>query len=312
MSATFGQQHVAMLLTYSGISFISGAVNHGFFTGERSLWTAAGGILLFVLGAWLDHLNKEEPRESVARTLFWGSLLSIGLGFFTGGLQHFPDSPARSSWVVPLGFAISAVAMLIHGQYRHSGTSRTLAYVSVAGLTVTAASVGAWQWFDRQAAARHADVHAPAARANGLLAQVVTRSVEVRMLDTMRFEPGAVQVRAGETVRFVARNAGAVEHELVIGSAPEIQAHAALMRRGATHSHQAGAAIKVAPGGTRELVVTFNEPAVLTMACLLPGHLEAGMTGSVQVAAAATAELQGARAGPGAAGKRHDHGTHKH
>ena len=41
-----------------------------------------------------------------------GTLLSIGLGFFTGGLQHFPDSPARSAWVVPLGFAISILALM--------------------------------------------------------------------------------------------------------------------------------------------------------------------------------------------------------
>jgi hypothetical protein len=58
-------------------------------------------------------------------------------------------------------------------------------------------------------------------------------------------------------------------------------------------------------------VVTFSEPAVLTMACLLPGHLEAGMSGSVQVAAAAQAGGQGAASAPAAA-KRHDHGTHKH
>ncbi|MEJ5989427.1 cupredoxin family protein [Ramlibacter sp. PS3R-8] len=311
MSATFRQQHVAMLLTYSGISFVSGAVNHGFFSGERSLWTAAGGILLFVLGSWLDHRNKEEPRETIVRTLFWGSLLSIGLGFFTGGLQHFPDSPDRSAWVVPLGFAISAVALLIHVPYRRSGNSNTIAYVAIVGLTVTAASLGAWQWLERHPpGVAHRDAQPSSIVATGLLAQVVTRTVEVRMLDTMRFEPGLVQVRAGETVRFVARNAGALEHELVIGSASEIKEHAALMRGGAAHSHPGGAAIKVAPGNTGELVVTFTEPAALTMACLLPGHLEAGMSGSVQVAAAAQAA--GQEAVPGAATKRHDHGTHKH
>jgi hypothetical protein len=41
MTSSFQIQHSAMLLKYSGISFISGAVNHGFFSGERSLWTAA-------------------------------------------------------------------------------------------------------------------------------------------------------------------------------------------------------------------------------------------------------------------------------
>ena len=54
-STSFGKQHGIMLMKYAGISFISGAVNHGFFSGSRSLWTAAIGIVLFVTGAWLEH-----------------------------------------------------------------------------------------------------------------------------------------------------------------------------------------------------------------------------------------------------------------
>ena len=115
MTSSFQQHHGAMLLKYSGISFISGAVNHGFFSGTRSLWTAAIGIVLFVLGAWLEHrLNADSndtPSSGLLQTLVLGTLLSIGLGFFTGGLQHFPDSPARSAWVVPLGFFISVLAL---------------------------------------------------------------------------------------------------------------------------------------------------------------------------------------------------------
>ena len=45
MTFAFQHHHGAMLLKYSGISFISGAVNHGFFSGERSLWTAAAGMV---------------------------------------------------------------------------------------------------------------------------------------------------------------------------------------------------------------------------------------------------------------------------
>ena len=53
MQVSFERHHGGMLLKYSGISFISGAVNHGFFSGERSLWTAAVGVALFLLGAFL-------------------------------------------------------------------------------------------------------------------------------------------------------------------------------------------------------------------------------------------------------------------
>lgn len=47
----FHLQHLMLLLKYTGIACISGAVNHGFFSGQRSLLTALAGIVLFVAGA---------------------------------------------------------------------------------------------------------------------------------------------------------------------------------------------------------------------------------------------------------------------
>jgi len=66
-------QHSVMLLKYSGISFISGAVNHGFFSGERSLWTAAAGIVLFVTGAWMEH-RSQNSTQSLIESLWVGTL----------------------------------------------------------------------------------------------------------------------------------------------------------------------------------------------------------------------------------------------
>ncbi len=137
-------QHPTLLLKYTGIAFISGAVNHGFFSGARSFWTALVGIALFVAGALIEHRQtlRSGGSDGFAGTLLWGAVLSVGLGFFTGGLQHFQDSPTRSAWVVPAGFLISAVGML--GQIR-IGRS-TLAYVAGATLVVAALSVCAGQW----------------------------------------------------------------------------------------------------------------------------------------------------------------------
>lgn len=322
---SFSQQHGAMLLKYSGISFISGAVNHGFFSGERSLWTAAIGMVLFVLGAWLAHRlegsQAASPNQSLGRTLLWGSLLSIGLGFFTGGLQHFPDSPARSAWVVPLGFALSVVALVLNDAVQ---VSRALViYALGVGLMVCAGSWAAWQTFERhpQWAAgghSHGDTHAAVPAALSTL--TVTRSVDVRMDDQMRFTPSNIVVQAGETVRFVVHNAGLVTHEMVLGTQAEVQAHAALMRQaaehgghdghGADHAHVAGtgAMVSVPAGATREWVVQFAQPATLQIACLVPGHYEAGMRGTLQV------QEQGPQApvpqvpSP----NTHDHNSHKH
>lgn len=317
MTFHFQLQHGAMLLKYSGISFISGSVNHGFFSGERSLWTAAIGIVLFVLGAWMAHRPGPETGQEVSlgRTLLWGSLLSIGLGFFTGGLQHFPDSPARSAWVVPLGFAISVLALQQSESLRW--TRPLSVYALSLGLLVSAGSWGAWQWLERHPLAQGdhqhgSDQHGPASGEDTLQAQVVTRSVEVRMDDQMRFYPSRIDVQAGETLRFVVHNAGQVEHELVLGSESALREHAQAMKQGSghEHGHAGGAAISLAPGQTGELVVTFATATTVQMACLVPGHYEAGMRGTVEVSAASAAPVR-SEASP-ASRPVHAHGPHKH
>ncbi|WP_333846380.1 hypothetical protein [Limnohabitans sp.] len=111
---SFATTHTATLLKYGGISFIAGAVNHGMFSESRSLITAAFGVCFYLLGSWLEMRLQDAQRLSWAYVLGVGIVSSIGLGFFTGGLQHFPDSPDRSVWVVPLGFALSLLAMVTH------------------------------------------------------------------------------------------------------------------------------------------------------------------------------------------------------
>ena len=327
----FQQHHGAMLLKYAGISFISGAVNHGFFSGERSLWTAAIGMVLFVLGAWTEHRLSEAPQDSPASgllpTLVLGALLSIGLGFFTGGLQHFPDSPARSAWVVPLGFFISVLALALSTP--HSWQRGATVYVLSVGLLVVLGSYGAWQWLAQHpewAATGHSHGDAPAAEhkhtdgghegaaiSSGTSALLVTRSVSITMDDQMRFTPSNIEVRAGETIRFVVHNAGKTAHEMVLGSDADIQAHAQAMQQGAGHgdghSHGTGATITVPAGQKGELVVRFDQATTLQMACLIPGHYEAGMRGTIQVSDNAPAPDKSTAPAPAAA---HDHSTHKH
>lgn len=324
MTSNFQHQHAAMLLKYSGISFISGAVNHGFFSGERSLWTAAIGMVLFVLGAWMEHrltVNEHgKPSTGLMQTLTQGAVLSIGLGFFTGGLQHFPDSPARSAWVVPLGFFISVLALAWNKSLPWQRSST--AYAVVAGLLVLGSSYGAWQWLAQHpewaatghahghgTAAQHPDSHADATSPQGPSAMVITRSIEVRMDDQMRFTPSIVEVREGETIRFVVHNAGQTAHELVLGSDTDIQAHAQAMQKGAGHgdghNHGTGAAISVGAGQTGEMVVKFDQAQSLQMACLIPGHYEAGMRGTLNV-------LKTGVTNTPTVPTSHDHSTHKH
>ena len=42
------------------------------------------------------------------------------------------------------------------------------------------------------------------------------------MDDSMRFTPNRIEVKAGETIRFVVHNDGKTEHEMVLGSEEEM------------------------------------------------------------------------------------------
>ena len=114
----FQTQHLATLAKYAGISFIAGAVNHGMFSEQRSFLTAALGVVFYLLGAAMELKASNDAGKRWGDLLGFGIVASIGLGFFSGGLQHFPDSPERSLWVVPLGFFLSLLALYFSQAWR--------------------------------------------------------------------------------------------------------------------------------------------------------------------------------------------------
>ncbi len=114
----------------------------------------------------------------------------------------------------------------------------------------------------------------------------VTRAVELRMLDTMRFVPDRLFVKLGQTLRLRVRNTGAVLHELVIGTPAALDEHAALMARFPDMQHDEPWMAHVPPGRTGEIVWTFNRAGEFAFACLIAGHYQAGMVGRITVRAA--------------------------
>lgn len=109
------------------------------------------------------------------------------------------------------------------------------------------------------------------------------RTITIRMSDDMRFSPAHIALREGETVRLRAVNRGKVMHELVIGDRQELEAHAALMKKHPTMEHDEPYMAHVAPGRRGDIVWTFNRPGQFEFACLIPGHFEAGMRGTIEV-----------------------------
>jgi uncharacterized cupredoxin-like copper-binding protein len=111
-----------------------------------------------------------------------------------------------------------------------------------------------------------------------------SRTIEMRMTDNMRFTPNRIDVKLGETVRFVVVNAGKVMHEFVLGSQKELYEHAVQMKKAPHMRHHEPYMAHVAPAEKGEMVWTFNRVGVFEFACLVPGHYEAGMRGTVNVA----------------------------
>lgn len=114
--------------------------------------------------------------------------------------------------------------------------------------------------------------------------QKESRTVNVTMKDTdgkLTFDPALVKVRSGEQIRFVVTNAGQLDHEFFLGSPDEISKHEAIMKKFPDMEHNDANVIRLKPGETKEIVWHFTKPGDFEYACLLPGHLEAGMLGKV-------------------------------
>lgn len=109
------------------------------------------------------------------------------------------------------------------------------------------------------------------------------RTIDIRMGDDMRFAPGSLQFREGETVRLRIKNEGAVMHEFVIGTDKALAEHAALMMRFPDMQHDEPYMAHVPPGQTGEIIWTFNRIGSFGFACLINGHFQAGMRGTIVV-----------------------------
>ncbi len=144
-----------------------------------------------------------------------------------------------------------------------------------------------------------------------------TRTVEVVLKD-IAFEPKRLQVKAGETVRFVLVNEGKLPHEFNLGDKAmhaehqkemlamqgklfnedmnhqgmdhgqamdpgQMMGHEQMNDHGGGHAHGGGNTVLVMPGQRAELTWTFRKSAPIEFACNVPGHYQAGMVGALTI-----------------------------
>ena len=115
----------------------------------------------------------------------------------------------------------------------------------------------------------------------------VARTIEVTMKETddakMLFEPNKVEIKRGEQVKFVLKNSGQVDHEFMLDSVQNNAKHKVAMEQNPDMEHDDPNGKRLAPKGTSEIVWRFTKAGTFEFACLIPGHYESGMKGTVVV-----------------------------
>lgn len=99
----------------------------------------------------------------------------------------------------------------------------------------------------------------------------------------MIFIPNKVEVKRGEQIRFILTNSGSLEHEFILATTEENLKHAEEMKKNPEMEHDDPNGKRVAPKKSKEIVWRFSKAGEFEFGCLIPGHREAGMMGTVVV-----------------------------
>ncbi len=131
----------------------------------------------------------------------------------------------------------------------------------------------------------------------GGTAMAQPRTVELVATDNMRFSTATIEAKPGETLRIVVQASGqmpkiAMAHNFVLlqpGTDPASFANEGAMHRGSDFIAPglAGRVIAktamVGAGETAEVTVTAPGPGSYPFICTFPGHVQAGMVGTLVV-----------------------------
>jgi uncharacterized cupredoxin-like copper-binding protein len=110
----------------------------------------------------------------------------------------------------------------------------------------------------------------------------VTRTVAITAGD-MRYSLRGLDVKTGETIRFVITNRGPSNHEFVIGSHTFHAQHIKEMEAMPDMPMNEANSVDLKPGESKSLIWQFTKPGDYLFGCDIPGHFQAGMSGAIRV-----------------------------
>jgi len=112
------------------------------------------------------------------------------------------------------------------------------------------------------------------------------RTVEITMSDgpgTMTYTPNKIDVRRGEQIKFVLKNTGLLPHEFLIDSFENNAKHKIEMEKNPEMEHDDPNGKRLEPKQSAEILWRFTKVGTFEFACLIPGHYETGMKGTIVV-----------------------------
>ena len=131
----------------------------------------------------------------------------------------------------------------------------------------------------------------------------VNRTIEIKMYDNY-FEPNAIIIKKGETIKFIVSNYGELVHEFNIATKEMHIKHQPEMMKMVEHqilladkidkkkmkemakkdhsmAHSHSNSVLLEPKQSAELIWKFSSDTNLEVACNVPGHYEAGMIANI-------------------------------
>ena len=131
----------------------------------------------------------------------------------------------------------------------------------------------------------------------------VTKVITVKMFDNY-YEPNKINVKKGETVKFIVKNLGElvheyniatkdmhlkhqpemakmVEHEILLADRIDKDRMKEMAKKDHTMAHKHSNSLLLEPNQTGEIVWKFSTSAKLEVACNVPGHYETGMVAKI-------------------------------
>lgn len=112
------------------------------------------------------------------------------------------------------------------------------------------------------------------------------RTIELNMIEgsgMMGYSVNRVEVKKGEQIRFRITNAGALADEFMLDSIERNAKHKIEMQKNPEMEHDDPNGVRLEPGKVSEILWKFENEGTFEFACLIPGHYEAGMHGTVVV-----------------------------